>query len=201
MLSDLARQAVLNLLINGNPNLNTAFAANCQAASVPVPTPPHGNSGEPFTFTLKGKLGSPTFWNGIASIDQLETQGMIQYPFLMIGSMPEKQDPGWRVRPSTFSGTLAVDLRLYLAWYVREPPDANDFNAQLEYLKRGVYESINGPANQALWLPATTAQWGTGQLIYNGDLNCVLEGPMQLTNDATLWRRELRFVVTMRGIL
>jgi hypothetical protein len=201
MLSDLARQAVLNVFLSGNPTLNNAFSTLCINEGVPVPTPPHGNPSQPFAINLYSNPGSPTFWNGIASIDQLETEGMIQYPFLMVGTIPEKQDKDWRVRPSTFSGTLGVDIRAWIAWYARTPPYGNDFNTQFELLKRAFFMVINGPKNQGMWLPGITAQWGEGQIIYNGDLNCTLEGPMQLCNNRADWRREMRFLVTFRGIL
>jgi hypothetical protein len=202
MLSDLARQAVLNLFINGNPTLNGAFSSLCEEQGVPVPLAPGAIPTAPFTITLSGAgPGSPTFWNALIPVDQLEAEGMIDYPFLMIGATAEKQDPNWRIRPSTFSGTIGVEMRFYLAWEVRYPPQANDFNIQLDLLDRAIFQVINGPQNQALWLPQTTAQWGDGQIIYNGDLNCTLKGPMQLTNKDALWRRELRMVATFRGIL
>jgi hypothetical protein len=201
MLSDLALQAVLNVFINGNPTLNGAFSTLCINKGVPVPTSAGASPSAPFTINLNASPGSPTFWNGIASIDQLETQGMIQYPFLMVGTIPEKQPTDWRIRPSTFSGTLGVDVRAWLAWWRGEPPTANDFNTQFQLLKRAFYMVINGPNNQGMWLPGITGKWGAGQIIYNGDLNCTLEGPMQLCNNGSDWRREMRFVATFRGIL
>lgn len=171
--------------------LNPNFVAACNDAAIPIPLPAAGGtSSAPFDFSDD----SPNVFRlMVNSPDALDFQAQIQYPFLLVSVRSAKQDPhAKRVTPCSFSGSVSVLIRVYMAWSLLDPPPHRDFDSHLDAFQEAMYATFNNPSQVWGRVP------GVGSIIYNGDLDEAMREDLGTTIDKELWRRCSHYQMTVR---
>lgn len=169
------RETAIKIAADPTLGLNPAFVSECTKRKLTVPVAANSlGLNSPFDFGPN----SATVFRSREDIDWLEQNSQQQYPCLLFAAGASVQATGGnRVKGIKFQGTVTVEIRAYIAWYIEQPPPGNNFEAHLDAIEQAFITVFNRDVNA--WLPS----------LYSNMLNFPQRLPLMTCNNGRLLRR------------